>query len=134
MASWPYGTSAWRNLRAAKLRETPFCEPCAMRGRSTPANTVDHRKAISAGGDPFPALSGLMSMCSACHNAKTWGTDRRGGRGVALPGCDANGFPIDPNHPAYGVKGDTPCKDKQELGQDRLRARAFTKFPARGIP
>lgn len=116
MAKWPYNTIAWRNLRKAKLRETPHCEPCHKRGRIVSANTVDHVRAIAAGGDPFPPLAGIMSMCHACHNTKTAAMDRRGGKGVAFPGCDANGYPIDPKHPTY--QGYTPPQGRGQ-GEER---------------
>jgi hypothetical protein len=126
MASWPYNTATWRRLREAKLRATPLCEPCSKRGQLTPANTVDHRLAISAGGDPFPPLSELASMCHACHNQKTMAIERAGGKGVAFKGCDRDGYPIDENHPTY--QGDTPSKDEGSGGADRYGTRIFTKF------
>jgi hypothetical protein len=135
LADWPYNTPTWRRLRKAKLAQRPFCEPCRARGRIVEANTVDHSKAVAAGGDPFPPLSGLMSMCHACHNTKTNAVDRAGGKGVRFKGCDADGFPIDPQHPAYGGKGDTkgytPCKDKGLGSVDRCGSRVSTKFSRR---
>lgn len=133
MAKWPYGTPEWKALRAAKLAASPLCEPCHQRGRSVRANTVDHVTPISRGGAAFPPLSGLMSMCHVCHNTKTWGADRDGGRGVAMPGCGTDGLPIDPAHPFFGGKGITPCKDKQLGPRDRPGARIYTKFDRGGI-
>ena len=130
MAKWPYGTPEWKALRAAKLQASPICEPCEKRGRTVPANTVDHRTSITKGGPAFPPLSGLMSMCPACHNAKTRAVDRAGGSGVAFPGCDASGLPVDPSHPFFGgpTKGHTPSKDQPLRGRDRMGSRSRTKF------
>lgn len=99
MADWPYNTAAWQGLRKAKLAERPLCEPCERRVAIVPATVVDHRQSIASGGDPFPPLDGLMSMCHACHNTKTNAVDRAGGKGIRFKGCDVNGLPIDEAHP-----------------------------------
>lgn len=79
MAHWPYGTREWKLLRGEKLKANPLCEPCEKRGRLVRANTVDHNVSIRRGGEAFPPLSGLTSMCPSCHNAKTSAVDRAGG-------------------------------------------------------
>lgn len=98
MAKWPYNTAKWKRLRAAKLAHDPLCYACKMRGEITPADTVDHIHPVSAGGDPYPPLDGLMSLCARCHNEKTNAMDRhdRNGSGRRFKGCDINGNPIDP--------------------------------------
>lgn len=98
MAKWPYCTTAWKRLRLAKLAEKPLCAFCELRGRVTEANTVDHIKPISKGGDPFPALDGLMSLCASCHSEKTASVDRLETpvTGRRFKGCDAEGNPVDP--------------------------------------
>lgn len=97
MADWPYSTAAWRKLRLAKLASAPLCQPCKARGNLTEANTVDHIKPIASGGEPFPPLSGLMSMCARCHNEKTAANDRTHTKPFArqIKGVDANGDPVD---------------------------------------
>lgn len=97
MADWPYNTSTWQKLRAVKLRSAPLCEPCEARGAFTTANTVDHITPINAGGDPFPPLDGLMSMCARCHNEKTAANDRTHKKPFArkVKGFDADGNPVD---------------------------------------
>ncbi|MGG7565987.1 HNH endonuclease signature motif containing protein [Rhodovulum sp. DZ06] len=102
MAVWPYNTAAWKKLRLVKLATNPLCEVCAKRDRLAAASHVDHIVAINQGGEAFPELSGLMSMCPSCHSIKTQAKDRKGGSGVAFKGCDAEGNPIDPGHPALG--------------------------------
>ena len=96
MAGWPYNTVAWLNLRAAKLSAQPVCEVCELRGRTVLAKAVDHIVAIAKGGPAFPPLTGLMSMCEACHNAKTNAVDHPNASGFrrALKGFDVNGNPI----------------------------------------
>lgn len=96
MAGWPYHTTAWRNLRQAKLAADPLCHPCSLRGRTVLARAVDHIVAIAKGGDAFPPLDGLMSMCEACHNVKTNAVDHPNASGFrrALKGYDVDGNPI----------------------------------------
>ncbi|AVH41582.1 hypothetical protein At1D1609_15280 [Agrobacterium tumefaciens] len=103
MSRWPYNTARWQRLRIAKLMECPVCEPCRARGVIEIAEVVDHDKAINAGGDAFPPLSGLTSMCASCHNRKTNAKDRRtaktgrsSGFRRAWAGFDVEGNPIDP--------------------------------------
>src|SRR5262245_14226186 len=133
MANWPYSTSAWSRLRALKLRQSPLCEVCLKRDRVVPANIVDHIRAIRQGGDPFPCLDGLMSVCARCHNDKTNALDKTGGSGVAIKGCDVNGMPLDSAHPFFG--GDlapyTPSKDEQLRPEDRRNSRAGISFGKR---
>jgi 5-methylcytosine-specific restriction enzyme A len=107
-----------------------------MRGVTTTATTVDHKVRVSTGGDPFPPLSGLMSMCASCHNSKTMTGDVHGG--VALKGAGVDGLPIDPAHPftsggyvsprPQAPRGHTPPKDGQPRARDRLGSRVSTKF------
>lgn len=98
MASWPYNTSKWARLREAKLAETPLCEICARRGEIEGAVAVDHFTPINQGGDPFPALAGLLSLCINCHNEKTAGFDKPGGQSFRrrFKGFSADGNPVDP--------------------------------------
>jgi len=112
VAQWPYSTTAWARLRACKLVTTPLCEACDLRGTLTRANTVDHVLAISKGGDPFPPLDGLMSLCASCHSQKTRAVDTDGGKGVRFKGAAVDGLPIDPLHPFFsgGEGGDTPSR------------------------
>lgn len=100
MAKWPYNTTTWKRLRAAKLRQDPLCEYCPTPGRRL-ATHVDHEKPIADGGEPFD-LANLKSACAPCHNAKTAREDggfgnRKGER--VRRGCDANGRPLDHRHP-----------------------------------
>lgn len=101
MAAWPYSTARWQRLRLAQLHAHPLCEGCKPH-RIKAASHVDHRLAISEGGEAFPSIgTGLASYCVGCHSAKT----ARGAEAGAVKsdrprkGCDANGLPLDPSHP-----------------------------------
>jgi 5-methylcytosine-specific restriction enzyme A len=106
MASWPYNTSNWKRLRAAHLSCFPWCEGCDEIGRLTPANTVDHRVAISDGGAPFPSHDGLASYCPSCHSAKTVRGSEAGAFRTNKPrkGCNPDGTPLDKRHPWHAGK------------------------------
>jgi 5-methylcytosine-specific restriction enzyme A len=99
MATWPYTTQRWQRLRRHKLREHPLCQACLQVGRIEPATVVDHRSPIRRGGDPFPALEQLASLCARCHNAKT--RAEQAGEAYLIKGCDVFGNPLDPKHPWY---------------------------------
>lgn len=102
MADYPYNTSAWQTLRAKHLAIYPFCEGCARMGRRFVfANTVDHRRPISDGGEPFPDHEGLASYCHSCHSAKTVRGTEAGAAKTTKPrrGCKVDGTPLDPDHP-----------------------------------
>ena len=97
MSIWPYSTQRWQRMRRMKLRRNPLCEACIKVGRIEPATAVDHRVPISAGGDPYPGLDELASLCARCHNLKTRG--EQVGENYLTKGCDVNGMPLDPRHP-----------------------------------
>lgn len=99
MADWPYNTSRWLKVRKLKLATDPLCYACLLRGVVVEAKAVDHVKAISRGGDPFPPLDQLMSLCIPCHSHKTNAADRldRSSSARRFPGFDLQGNPIDPS-------------------------------------
>jgi 5-methylcytosine-specific restriction protein A len=103
MADWPYNTARWQRLRRLKLSSSPICEDCERIGIVVPAQAVDHRDPISAGGEPFPELDKLASLCNSCHSAKTARGVEAGAVRTSKPrvrkGCDADGNPLDPTHP-----------------------------------
>ena len=107
MAAFPYNTAAWKKLRAAHLVRFPLCEGCEGMGRPLViANTVDHRVAISEGGDPFPGHDGLASYCPGCHGAKTARGAEAGAIKTTKPrrGCNPDGTPLDPEHAWHANK------------------------------
>lgn len=94
----------------------PLCSGC--KPKLVSANTVDHVRAISDGGAPFPGHDGLASYCAACHSRKT----ARGSEAGAVRssksrgGCDANGNPLDARTRGKGLKVTDVC----ECGTPRL--------------
>ena len=101
MAEYPYNTQRWQRFRRQKLQRETLCESCLQFGKIEPATVVDHRIPISAGGDPFPPLDQLASLCERCHNTKTR-AEQLGETNWLHKGCDIHGNPLDPNHPWYG--------------------------------
>lgn len=97
MSKWPYSTQRWQRLRRAKLAEDPACRYCLEQGRVTPANTVDHRVAISKGGAVWD-WANLVSCCTRCHNAKRLHVERLGRARIPVKGCDIHGRPVDVRH------------------------------------
>ena len=81
---------AWRRLRAAILGERPLCQHCLDRGVIEPATEVDHVDNDPTDNRP----EALQSLCKPCHSRKT---QRDRGHKVAM-GCDADGYPLDPDH------------------------------------
>ena len=81
----------WRRLRAQVLTENPLCEHCLRRGYLVAGKEVDH-----INNDPSDNhRDNLQSLCKPCHSRKTQAD--MGKR--SYEGCDANGLPLDPNHP-----------------------------------
>jgi 5-methylcytosine-specific restriction enzyme A len=100
VSSWPYNTANWQRLRTLKLQENALCELCFKQQRLVIAEAVDHIVSINAGGDPFPALDQLMSLCTPCHNRKTRIVEQQG-QPLIDKGFGIDGMPLDPNHPWF---------------------------------
>ncbi|WP_247869541.1 HNH endonuclease signature motif containing protein [Herbaspirillum sp. ST 5-3] len=84
-------SAAWRKLRASVLADEPLCRHCQALGRVTPATDVDH-----IDNDPSNnRRDNLQALCHECHSRKT---NADMGRRVSY-GCDADGIPLNPNHP-----------------------------------
>lgn len=109
MAGWPYSTQRWKRLRLSKLTEQPLCEHCNAGGLLVFASVVDHIRPVKHGGDPFPALDGLTSLCPSCHSAKTARGIEAGAvrtdREAKRKGVAADGSPLDAAHPWNGGNG-----------------------------
>ncbi|MBK6707560.1 MAG: HNH endonuclease [Sphingomonadales bacterium] len=130
MADWPYNTQAWQRLRRLKLASTPLCEGCAEMGLIRPANTVDHRVAISDGGAALPSLDGLAAYCPSCHSAKTARGIEAGAVHTRKPrkGCNPDGSPLDPKHPWHSASNSNGKQPKKSLRADASRPRGDTKI------
>jgi HNH endonuclease len=93
-----YQTQEWRDLREFVLERDNYT--CTAPHCGEPAHVVDHIKARKAGGPDHP--NNLRSLCDL-HDKRI--KERRAGDasrpqgGVLTPPCDANGYPLDPDHP-----------------------------------
>ena len=88
-----YASYRWRKLREAQLNRQPLCEMCAAHGDVTAAHVVDHKKPHRGDMEKFWA-GPFQSLCDHCHNAHK----QRQENGGEIMGCDADGFPIGPEH------------------------------------
>lgn len=84
----------WERIRARQLRRYPLCAVCDVMGFVTQAMEVDHITPLAQGGTDHE--SNLQSLCVECHRVKT-----QLEQGNRLTGCDAQGLPLDPNHPWF---------------------------------
>ena len=94
LLAW-YGKQRWRNRAKAQLREHPLCAKCLARGQVTAATVADHIEPHR--GDEYAFWFGpLQSLCMPCHNHFKRFEELRGYN----TDIDAQGWPIDPRHPA----------------------------------
>ena len=65
-----YHSTAWRNVRKAKLLDQPLCEVCMTQGKYTHADMVHHKIELrSPNGWKYRLdLNNLESICYECHN------------------------------------------------------------------
>ena len=87
----------WRRARLVFLSSKPLCAMCQQEGRLQVAQEVDH--IIKHNGDPalFWDQSNWQGLCRFHHRSVKAQIERSG----KVRGCDANGEPLDPNHPWY---------------------------------
>ncbi len=130
-----YDTARWKRLRAQHLALWPTCQPCKAIGLAVLASHVDHKHAISDGGDPYPGHDGLESMCAPCHSAKTARGPEHGAIRSSKPrkGCDDDGNPLDPMHPWHtGGEGKESRKAKDRRPPSYLRNQLVSKGSRHG--
>lgn len=90
-----YSLALWKGRRLDQLSRDPLCVFCLAGGRTTEAKVADH--VVPHRGDWTLFSEGpLQSLCEPCHSItkqqlETWGYHL---------GCDAEGYPVDPNHPS----------------------------------
>jgi len=88
-----YTTTRWRKLRCEQLKKEPLCEMCKSHGKVIVATVVDHEEPHR--GDIRKFWKGpFSSLCKHCHDSHK----KRFENGGGVMGCDAEGFPLDPEH------------------------------------
>lgn len=92
-----YGTQRWRRKAARQLLLEPLCRACQAAGRVTAASVADHIEPHRGDVDAFWSNE-LQSLCKDHHDGAKQREERRG-HSDAL---DADGWPMDPRHPANG--------------------------------
>jgi len=71
-----YGSTRWRTVRAAFLRQYPACVAGEGHGHLVAAVVSDHINPIKDGGERFD-WANLQGLCIPCHNRKTAGETAR---------------------------------------------------------
>lgn len=72
-----YHTQAWRSLRAAGLRDEPYCATCRENNIVKLANVRDHIIPVSTGKTLEEKemlmwdINNHQSQCTSCHNSKS---------------------------------------------------------------
>jgi 5-methylcytosine-specific restriction protein A len=90
-----YSTARWRRRRDAQIAAEPRCQACLQERRLSPATVADH---IERATDEQSFWTGrLQSLCTTHHQAKRQ-AESKGQAWKPKMGCDANGWPIDPQH------------------------------------
>lgn len=80
-----YGT-AWRQARAAYLRQHPLCVglQCQLDGLLTPACVVDHIRPHKGDRRLFWDVANWQALCKPCHDSKTATHDGGFGRAARV--------------------------------------------------
>lgn len=91
-----YKSAAWQRLRSARLKLDGY--KCIVPGCGRPAKVVDHIKRRRDGG--ADTIANTRSLCDEHDRAvkELPNGRRRAGGKLVVRGCDADGFPLDPNH------------------------------------
>lgn len=96
-----YKDPRWLALRAEHLAAHPVCVTCEAAGRTTAATVVDHKTPHRGDERLFFDPGNVQSLCDEepyrCHSRHKQREERLG----YSPGVGADGFPVDPRHPAY---------------------------------
>ena len=71
-----YNTARWRKLRNLYAAKHPLCEECLKKELLVSVKVVDHIVEIKDGGKELDQ-NNLQSLCSECHNRKTFSNERK---------------------------------------------------------
>ena len=97
-----YNTAAWRQTRAAQLRQHPLCRMHLELGQTVEASVVDHIVAHKGDVQRFVDWSNLQSLCKACHDGHKQAQEHSPG-GI-LRGAGLDGRPLDLAHPWHQAR------------------------------
>lgn len=101
-----YKRARWRRIRNSVLAVEPLCQRCKEQGLIIPATEVHHNPPHQ--GDIERFWSGpFEALCKPCHDGPV---KRAELTGIAVYDATvgADGWPIDPLHPANGGRGIPP--------------------------
>jgi hypothetical protein len=93
-------TRRWEKARLAYLRSSPLCVMCAAQGKVTAANVVDHKVPHRGDQALFWDVDNWQSLCTPHHNSTKQSEEVLGFSNELA----ADGWPLDPQHPANGGK------------------------------
>jgi len=97
-AKW-YKSKQWQQLRSAQLTKQPYCQCPHHKGKTMPANVVDHITPHRGNKSLFFNVRNLQSMLKRCHD-KYKQSQEKGGSGF-MQGCDEQGNPLSAAHDWY---------------------------------
>ena len=89
-----YNLASHKRRRAYQLRLEPLCVQCLRENRITPATIADHITPHKGNFTLFK-IGPLQSLCKQCHDQDKHIKELKGFSNK----CNAQGWPIDPNHP-----------------------------------
>ena len=95
-----YDSTRWRKVAKMFLDQNPLCSPCLKSQRETPGTIVHHKIEHKGDIELFYNWDNLESVCASCHSGHIRVSEHVG----YSQSCDADGFPIDPRHPANKVR------------------------------
>lgn len=86
---------AYFRARAIHMKQHPWCEMCAKKGKWVKAEHCDHTETVRARPDLRLDPKNFVSLCAPHHDLLTMAFDAGDLRGAV----DVNGYPLDPSHP-----------------------------------
>jgi 5-methylcytosine-specific restriction protein A len=124
-----YFTARWRALRAAQLKEYPFCIYCLQAGARTVAVVADHTVRHDGNPELFWDPQNLTSLCKQHHDASKQREEHRGYSSA----IDETGWPTDSRHPANSGRLATHRGDVSgsNIRGSRNRSGAFSRTVAK---
>jgi 5-methylcytosine-specific restriction endonuclease McrA len=91
-----YNNRRWRKARLEHLTAHPLCVMCQALDRIKQATVVDHITPHRGNTDLFWDPENWQSLCDNCHSGHKQRDEAQGFSSA----FDAQGYPIDPKHPA----------------------------------